>query len=85
MYEQTLPVYLKRTLTLVSFQGEMEFGLQQEPQKWIADTDSFSKVWRSQPYALAIMSPGTYEQLKQQQLPMQVIANDTIRVVVKTP
>lgn len=85
MYDQTLPVYLGRTMTLVGFRGEMDFGLEQEPQKWIADISTFNKVWRSQSYALALMSPDIYNFLKQSGLPMQVIADDTIRVVVKTP
>jgi 4-amino-4-deoxy-L-arabinose transferase-like glycosyltransferase len=85
IYEQTLPVYLNRTLTLVGFQGEMEFGLQQEPEKWIPDIDAFSAVWRKQSYALAIMNSDTYERLKQKELPMQIIANDMNRIVVKTP
>ena len=85
MYEQTLPVYLNRTFTLVDFQSEMEFGLQQEPDKWIPDMETFSTVWSRQPYALAIMYPDTYARLKQKGLPMQIIANDTVRIVVKTP
>jgi len=41
-YEQTLPFYLKRTLTLVKFQDEMAFGIMQEPQRWIPDYASFA-------------------------------------------
>jgi len=85
MYEQTLPPYLGRTLTLVAHQDEMAFGLQQEPGKWIPDLAGFSRAWRNQPYALAIMTPGTYIQLKQEGLPMKIIAYDTIRIAVKTP
>ncbi len=85
MYEQTLPFYIKRTLTLVEHQDEMEFGLKQEPQKWIPDVATFEKVWRTQPYALAIMEPETYKLLQSHNLPMQLIAQDTRRVVVKTP
>lgn len=85
MYEQTLPFYIKRTVTLVEHQDEMEFGLKQEPQKWIPDVATFEKVWRTQPYALAIMGPETYALLQSHNLPMQLIAQDTRRVVVKTP
>jgi len=85
MYEQTLPFYIKRTVTLVEHQDEMEFGLKQEPQKWIPDVATFEKVWRTQSYALAIMAPETYALLQNHNLPMQLITQDTRRVVVKTP
>lgn len=85
MYDQTLPFYLKRTFTLVAYQDEMAFGLQQEPQKWLPDLASFSRVWRSQPYALAIMPPNIYDKLREEGLPMQLVARDITRTVVKTP
>ena len=84
MYEQTLPFYIGRTVTLVAYQDEMAFGLKQEPGKWIPDIRTFEKIWKSGAQALAIMSPEMYAQLEKT-LPMQVIARDTRRVVVKTP
>ncbi|MBZ0105555.1 MAG: glycosyltransferase family 39 protein [Sulfuricella denitrificans] len=85
MYDQTLPFYLKRTFTLVAYQDELAFGLQQEPEKWISDIPAFGHKWRKEPYALAIMPPETFELLRSQGLPMQEIARDTRRVVVRTP
>ncbi len=85
MYDQTLPYYLKRTFTLVAYQDELAFGLQQEPDKWIPDIPSFEQKWRNQTYALAIMTPETFDSLRSQGLPMQEIARDTRRVVVRTP
>ncbi|MDD5241495.1 MAG: glycosyltransferase family 39 protein [Sulfuricella sp.] len=85
MYEQTLPYYIKRTVTLVAFQDEMEFGLKQEPQKWLPTFADFEREWRKPVYALAIMEPALYQRLKSEGLPMQVIAQDTRRVVVKKP
>jgi len=85
MYEQTLPPYIDRTLTLVAHTDEMAFGLQQEPQKWIPTVDAWKKIWLQQPYALAVMSPSTYDQLVQEKLPMRLIARDTRRAVVTTP
>ena len=84
-YEQTLPFYLKRTLTLVEYQDEMAFGLQQEPQLWIPTIKVFEPVWNAQPYALAVMGPEMYLQLQKSGLPMQLIARDTERVFVRTP
>ena len=85
MYEQTLPPYLARTMTLVAHPDEMQFGLEQEPHKWIADIATFKQVWRKQSYALAVMSPPTYQQFVNEGLPMREIARDTRRVVVITP
>ena len=85
MYEQTLPPYLHRTLTLVAHPDEMEFGIQQEPNKWIPTVKQFEALWPRQPYALAVMSPDEYQKLRQDGLDMQIIARDTRRVVVVTP
>lgn len=85
MYEQTLPPYLRRTMTLVAHPDEMYFGIEQEPNKWIPDVATFLKLWPQQPYALAVMSPVYYQQFAAQGLPMRVIARDTRRVVVVTP
>ncbi len=84
-YEQTLPFYLKRTVTLVAYQDEMAFGLKHEPQLWVPDLASFERRWRGHAYALAVMGLDMYEQLQHTQLPMQLIARDTERVFVRTP
>ncbi|MBS4097762.1 MAG: glycosyltransferase family 39 protein [Sulfuricella sp.] len=84
-YEQTFPYYLKRTLTLVNYQDELAFGIQQEPGIWLPDYAAFEAVWRKAPYALAAMAPETYAELKTKGLPMNEIARDTRRVVVTTP
>ena len=84
-YEQTLPFYLKRTLTLVEYQDEMAFGLEHEPQHWIPTIKAFEPIWNAQPYALAVMGPDMYEQLQKANLPMLLIARDTERVFVRTP
>ena len=85
MYEQTLPPYLQRTMTLVAHPDEMYFGIEQEPQKWIPEVATFEQLWRQQTYALAVMSPTMYTGLLAADLPMRVIARDTRRVVVITP
>ncbi|MDE2118803.1 MAG: glycosyltransferase family 39 protein [Betaproteobacteria bacterium] len=84
-YEQTLPFYLKRTFTLVQYQDEMAFGIMQEPQRWIPDIASFAKVWQAQPEALAFMPVYMYQQLKQQELAMKIIFENTQYIVVSKP
>ncbi|MHB8166203.1 MAG: phospholipid carrier-dependent glycosyltransferase [Sulfuricella sp.] len=85
MYEQTLPFYIKRTVTLVAYQGELEFGLKQEPGRWLPTVADFEREWRKAPYALAIMAPDTFREFQQKGLPMLEIARDTRRVVIKKP
>ncbi len=84
-YEQTLPFYLKRTFTLVQYQDEMAFGIMQEPQRWIPDIASFVTVWQAQPAAFAIMPVYMYKQLKQQELAMKIIYEDSQNIVVSKP
>ena len=83
-YEQTLPFYIKRTVTLVDYQDEMAYGLTQEPLLWVPDLATFERRWRDDAYALAVMGPEMYEQLRDVRLPMQLIARDTERVFVRT-
>ena len=84
-YEQTLPFYLKRTFTLVQFQDEMDFGIKQEPQRWIPDLDEFAKIWASQREALAIVPVYAYPRLQEQELAMKIIFEDTQHIVIKKP
>jgi 4-amino-4-deoxy-L-arabinose transferase-like glycosyltransferase len=83
-YEQTLPFYIKRPVTLVAFADEMAYGLKQEPELWLPDMATFEREWRRAREALAIMDPRTYLELERAGLPMRVIARDTRRVVVRT-
>jgi len=84
-YDQTLQPYLKRTTTMVIYKDELGFGIKQEPQKFIPDMAGFVRVWNNQPAALALMDAESYAQLSAQGLPMQVIAQDTRRIIVKKP
>lgn len=84
-YEQTLGFYLKHTFTLVQYQDEMAYGIQQEPQRYISTLTEFATVWNKQPRALAIMPSYAYPQVQQLGIPMQIIFQDTQHVVVKKP
>ena len=84
-YEQTLPFYLQRTFTLVAYQDEMGFGILQEPQRWIPDLASFAKVWQAQPEALAFMPANIYPQLKQLDMAMNIVYQDSQYIVVHKP
>ena len=84
-YEQTLPFYIKRTVTLVAFKDEMAFGIEQEPDKWIPEYDQFVERWNKEKGALAIMTLGTYDRYKRQGLPMEIIAANPRQVIVRNP
>lgn len=80
-YEQTLPFYLERTLTLVQYQDEMAFGLKQEPQKWIPTLEEFKQRWRTGPHAYAVMTVDEFKKFVAEGLPMQEIAR-SLRYVI---
>ena len=85
-YEQALPFYLQRAMTLVAHTDELEFGLQQQPALWIPTVDGFLKVWleghATGNAAIAIMPPATYADLRARGVPMRVIGQDPRRVIV---
>jgi len=81
-YDQTLPFYLKRTVTLVDYDDEMEFGLRQEPHKAVPTLDEFMKRWEADRAPSAIMGPDTYDVLSGAGVPMRVIWKDPRRVLV---
>jgi 4-amino-4-deoxy-L-arabinose transferase-like glycosyltransferase len=82
-YEQTLPFYIRRTLTLVEFADELEFGLEQEPDLWVPTLAEFEQLWASHDDAFAVMHPDTYRELSRHGLPMETIASDPRRVIVR--
>lgn len=81
-YEQTLPFYIKRTVTLVDYRDEFDFGLRQQPGLQIATLQEFLARWENDRKALAIMGPDVYQTLAQQGLPMRVLSSDVRRVIV---
>jgi hypothetical protein len=84
-YEQTLPFYIKRTVTLVDYRDELDFGLKQQPELAIATLAEFEASWRNNRKALAIMGPDVYDELKGRGLPMRLLAEDARRVIVSKP
>jgi 4-amino-4-deoxy-L-arabinose transferase-like glycosyltransferase len=72
-YLQPIPFYLQHTCTLVGYRGELDFGLQQEPWRAIADVARFEPEWQQQSDALAILRPEDYQQLEALGAPMRVI------------
>jgi hypothetical protein len=73
LYLQPIPFYLQRSCTLVGYRGELDFGLQQEPWRFIPDLKGFQIDWAQQHDALAILRPQDYQQLESLGTPMRVI------------
>ena len=84
-YDQTLPFYLKRTVTLVGYVNEFDMGERDEPQKWIHDLPAFERLWRELPQGVAVTNPAGFVSLRHLGLPMQIIDETTGRIVVRKP
>jgi 4-amino-4-deoxy-L-arabinose transferase-like glycosyltransferase len=84
-YEQSVPFYIGRTVTLVNYRDEFETGLDAEPGQAIWETEDFEDEWLRPGDALAIMQPGTFERFRRLGLPMQVLHDDPRRVLVRKP
>lgn len=80
-YDQTLPFYLHRTMVLVDWRGELDYGLRHEPVKGLALRE-FEQRWRSASDAVAIMPHMTYRQFSRDGMPMRVLGSDRRRVAV---
>lgn len=86
MYDQALPFYIKRTVTLVATDYEdVQFGIKRQPEKYVPTVEEFERRWRADGRALAIMKPDRYRALAAAGLPMRLIAQDTRRAIVAKP
>jgi 4-amino-4-deoxy-L-arabinose transferase-like glycosyltransferase len=84
-YEQTVPFYIARTMTLVDYEDEFQLGISIEPERAIETRAEFPEQWLRPGDALAIMHPKAYEELKALGLPMQVVHEDPRRILVRKP
>jgi hypothetical protein len=84
-YEQSVPFYIGRTMTLVEYVDEFGPGIQSEPAKAIARLRDFPPEWLRPGEALAIMHPDLLQGFRAQGLPMQVLHQDPRRVLVRKP
>ena len=83
--DHTVPFYLDRTMVMVEFPDELEFGVNQEPNLWLPTLDAFIARWKEDQSAYALMVPEQYVELKKLDLPMQEVGRDSRRVIVKHP
>jgi 4-amino-4-deoxy-L-arabinose transferase-like glycosyltransferase len=81
-YDQSVPFYLGRTVTLVAHQDELAPGIAAEPYKYIGTIDEFLGRWREDSQAFAIMSPRLYDKLTGEGLPGRVLARDARWIII---
>ena len=83
-YRETLSPYLGRTLQLVDFEGELQFGLTQEPQQRMT-VQQFIERWRREPGAIAFVDPRRWEALRRAGMTGEVLAADDDTAAVRAP
>jgi 4-amino-4-deoxy-L-arabinose transferase-like glycosyltransferase len=81
-YDQSLPFYLQRPVTLVDYRDEFDFGLTFDPQRGIATLRLFAQAWLPLSRGFAVMPPGTRDRLSASGVPMREIASLPERVIV---
>jgi 4-amino-4-deoxy-L-arabinose transferase-like glycosyltransferase len=81
-YRETLSPYLQRTLIVVGFQGELEFGLQAEPGKQMNTPEDFEVHWQASTDAVAFFGPKLWDEYRRRGFPGHVIAADNYTVAV---
>jgi 4-amino-4-deoxy-L-arabinose transferase-like glycosyltransferase len=81
-YDQSLPFYLQRTVMLVGYRGELDYGLRRAPSGEIADVDEFLRLWDSQTRAYAVMDKRTFNNFKERGVPMRTVGQNVGHVMV---
>jgi 4-amino-4-deoxy-L-arabinose transferase-like glycosyltransferase len=81
-YDQSVPFYLGRSVTLVGYKDELAPGIAAEPGRYIGSIDEFLGRWRQDGEAFAIMKPRLYEKLKSEGLPGTILARDSRWIIV---
>ena len=87
LLEHTIPFYLEHPSIMVNFEDELAFGIEQEPNKWISKTSDWMQLWQSNPSedAFAILTNHKYDELTKLNFPMELVARDALRVIVRKP
>jgi len=81
-YDQTLPFYWRRSVALVAYRGELDYGLRYDPGAELASVAEFLLRWNSETEAYAVMEKAMYENLKKRGILMREVGRDANRVLV---
>jgi 4-amino-4-deoxy-L-arabinose transferase-like glycosyltransferase len=80
-YRETISPYLGRTLQLAGYEGELRFGLDEEPQRRMS-VEQFAARWSAGGAAVAFFDPGVWDLWRRRGLPGHVLAADNYTVAV---
>jgi 4-amino-4-deoxy-L-arabinose transferase-like glycosyltransferase len=80
-YRETVSPYLGRTLQLAGYEGELQFGLSEEPARRMS-SEQFAARWSAGGDAVAFFDPGVWDEWRRKGLPGRVIAADDHTVAV---
>jgi 4-amino-4-deoxy-L-arabinose transferase-like glycosyltransferase len=80
-YRETISPYLQRTLTLVDFEGELAFGLGEEPAAALSN-EAFLARWSTATDAVAFIAPGIFADWQTRGLQGRVIGGDNRTLVI---
>ena len=85
-FDHTLPFYLGRTVNMVAYKDELAQPIGWQPGPFLPDLGAFKRAWEAGGEAWAVFSARDFPVIQQAlQIPMQVVARDPRRVVVKKP
>ncbi len=82
MFDHSVPFYLGRTVILVGDKDELAWGVERHPELFVPDLAEFSRRWKVEGEAFAIMRAETYAALRLADLPMRLLDNDGRRYIV---
>jgi 4-amino-4-deoxy-L-arabinose transferase-like glycosyltransferase len=81
-YRQSIPPYLGRTLELVIYRGELDFGLCQESVRFMETLDAFVPEWIRQTDAVAFTDVETVNAMNARGVPLRVVGEDGRTIVI---
>ena len=81
-YDQSVPFYLGRSVTLVGHKDELAPGIAAEPGKYVSSVEEFLGRWHADGEAFAIMTPRLYEKLQRDGFPGHVLARDARWIII---
>jgi len=80
-YDQSLPFYLKRTMTLVDYRDEFSLGIAHDSGHHWIDSAAFVQRWQQPRKAIAVMGRENYQQFNH--LAHTILYQDNRRVVIR--
>jgi 4-amino-4-deoxy-L-arabinose transferase-like glycosyltransferase len=83
-YYQDLPFYLNKTINVVDYLGELEFGVQQQPEtrRWMISKEAFLARWQLNQRSFMLTSNASYSELQKEHLRMYLLDRANNQVLV---